>query len=791
MTVSTELSHEEYTGNGVTTDFDFRFRIFEAKHLVVSVAEPDGTERILTNGTDYTLRGVGSYRGGKVILKMPLATGWKIGIARDLPAVQETDLRNQGKFFAEVHEDAFDYLTMLIQKSLGFLSLCLRKPSFISDHYDAKGNKISNLGKPVKDGDAVDLATMNEHISAKDKRSLRVADKDIPALPGTSVRRNKQLGFDNNGMPLLLDPAETGALGYVLVDSFEKGAVITSRYQALHWLHNGEYYRWDGALPKTVSAGSTPESAGGVGVGEWIGVGGASANVFISKYSVGSSKTEKESIMVGGVDINYTVTTIDPFPYNLEVNYGEGANTLPDGRLKTKKKLIHELYRDYSGGAMFNASAFVTDEDGEHAYPVGLQIANGVAYQDFNKVSQNQYDNKLSILVMKDGSLRLAKVTDNKTAQDYVNEGAWLSLGWHLVSIWGGEVYQPSTDPSRSARTVFGRINGKEYAIFQSEGASGKYGLTSTEMEDLLLSLGFTEAVQLDGGGSVQSIWNNSDLIKSSDLTPRKIGGGVLVVKCNTRDTTEHSDALIEYIAGQYGIDKSTVSTPRHGMSLAGIKAIYDPKENRIWMIPPLNGELVSFNPPNIITTLTTQNLGGHNANVLNFFKNKAYTFTAGFTLKYANETIVYNGTEYRWGGALPKTFTAADNPVDSPTSWINVGSNSIVSQSSGTSKTVVMSQDAVTKMVAGVGVVDVTASRAVNAEYANSSDRVRTALIQGVFTNSNSEVKIIVGGVDVFSFDGNSGTGVKITAPIPPNAKYRLVIVTGNFTVSRWVEYQ
>ncbi len=217
MTVSTELSHEEYTGNGVTTDFDFRFRIFEAKHLVVSVADQDGAERILTNGTDYTLRGVGSYRGGKVILKMPLATGWKIGIARDLPAVQETDLRNQGKFFAEVHEDAFDYLTMLIQKSLGYLSLCLRKPSFISDHYDAKSNKISNLGKPVKDGDAVDLGTMKEHVSAKDKRSLRVADKDIPALPNAANRANKLLSFDNNGNPVVIVP-ESGSAADVLAE---------------------------------------------------------------------------------------------------------------------------------------------------------------------------------------------------------------------------------------------------------------------------------------------------------------------------------------------------------------------------------------------------------------------------------------------------------------------------------------------------------------------------------------------------------------------------------------------
>ncbi|MBW5406788.1 hypothetical protein FNH25_08055 [Morganella morganii] len=217
MTVSTELSHEEYTGNGVTTDFDFRFRIFEAKHLVVSVADPDGTERILTNGTDYTLRGVGSYRGGKVILKMPLAAGWKIGIARDLPVVQETDLRNQGKFFAEVHEDAFDYLTMLIQKSLGYLSLCLRKSSFISDHYDAKGNKISNLGKPVKDGDAVDFGTMKEHISAKDKRSLRVADKDIPVLPNAVNRANKLLSFDDGGNPVVIVP-ESGSAADVLAE---------------------------------------------------------------------------------------------------------------------------------------------------------------------------------------------------------------------------------------------------------------------------------------------------------------------------------------------------------------------------------------------------------------------------------------------------------------------------------------------------------------------------------------------------------------------------------------------
>lgn len=287
MTVSTELSHEEYVGNGVTTDFDFRFRIFESKHLIVVVADNDGNETTLKNGTDYTIVGAGSYHGGKVVLNKPLAKDWKILLERDLPVVQETDLRNQGKFFAEVHEDAFDYLTMLIQKALGTFSLSLRKPTYLSNYYDAKGNRIANLASPKFGSDSANKDYVDNSVKDIDSKTLRVKDKPIPALPSAEQRRNKQLGFDNEGYPQLLDPAETGSLGYVLVDSFEKGAEITTRYQALHWESNGEYHRWDGNLPKSVPAGSNPDSSGGTGVGKWLSIGDASlrreiSNGFIS-----------------------------------------------------------------------------------------------------------------------------------------------------------------------------------------------------------------------------------------------------------------------------------------------------------------------------------------------------------------------------------------------------------------------------------------------------------------------------------------------------------------------------
>lgn len=217
MTVSTELSHEEYVGNGVTTDFDFRFRIFEGRHLIVVVADSEGNETTLKNGTDYTIVGAGSFHGGKVVLNKPLSKGWKILLERDLPVVQETDLRNQGKFFAEVHEDAFDYLTMLIQKALGTFSLSLRKPTYLSNYYDAKGNRIANLASPKVGTDAANKDYVDNSIKDIDSKTLRVKDNPINALPNTEQRANKILAFDENGQPITVLP-ESGSASDVLIE---------------------------------------------------------------------------------------------------------------------------------------------------------------------------------------------------------------------------------------------------------------------------------------------------------------------------------------------------------------------------------------------------------------------------------------------------------------------------------------------------------------------------------------------------------------------------------------------
>lgn len=164
MTVSTEVDHNDYTGNGVTTAFPYTFRIFKKSDLTVSVLDLTGSITTLTLDTDYTVTGAGSYNFGNVNLTSPLPSGWQISITRELPVTQETDFRNQGKFFAETHEDALDKLTMLIQRSFNGFNLSLRKPNILSNYYNALQNKITNLADPTNDQDAVNNRSMRSYV---------------------------------------------------------------------------------------------------------------------------------------------------------------------------------------------------------------------------------------------------------------------------------------------------------------------------------------------------------------------------------------------------------------------------------------------------------------------------------------------------------------------------------------------------------------------------------------------------------------------------------------------------
>lgn len=119
MTISNTANSVTYTGNGVTTVFDFDFNIPEAGDAVVTIYDSTDESSTELDPSLYTITGLGSDAGGSVtypLVGSPIAATKTITIRRLLALVQETDLANQAGFYPEAVTAALDYLMMVCQQ---------------------------------------------------------------------------------------------------------------------------------------------------------------------------------------------------------------------------------------------------------------------------------------------------------------------------------------------------------------------------------------------------------------------------------------------------------------------------------------------------------------------------------------------------------------------------------------------------------------------------------------------------------------------------------------------------
>lgn len=185
MTVASEVNRSgPYIGNGVTTSFDYGFRILNEAHIRVIRTQAE-VETVLTLGDDYSVSGVGGAGGGSITTTAAPTAGQAVTILRSVPFTQETDLENQGPYFAETIEAALDLSAM-----------------------------------------------RDQELSERLVRAILVSPTDTPpmtTLPPASVRALKNLSFDSLGNPSVSTPVAGTAVSSAMIPVVSASTIAIAR----------------------------------------------------------------------------------------------------------------------------------------------------------------------------------------------------------------------------------------------------------------------------------------------------------------------------------------------------------------------------------------------------------------------------------------------------------------------------------------------------------------------------------------------------------------------------------
>ncbi len=167
MTISSTTSRVVYSGDGITSSFDFAFYVSDQADLVVTYTDSTGNQTVIAPGaapagyqiSAPAIPAPGWPNGGTVTYNpgSPIAPGTTLTLQRVVAGTQPTTLSNQGAFWPQVIERALDRVVTIVQ---GF---------------------IDQAGRCVQ-------------IAPTDGAALS-------PLPPVALRKNTVLGFDGNGQP--------------------------------------------------------------------------------------------------------------------------------------------------------------------------------------------------------------------------------------------------------------------------------------------------------------------------------------------------------------------------------------------------------------------------------------------------------------------------------------------------------------------------------------------------------------------------------------------------------------
>jgi len=176
MTVSGVSYRDQYSGNGVATQFAYTFKILDASHIKVVLTDTDGVDTDMVLESDYTVGGIKDAIGGNVYFNVAPASGEKITFIRKVDSTQELDLVNNDPFDADLIEEAFDKLTMKSQELEERIDRCAEVPvSQSADDY------LSQVQTARDDAQTAEIGAVQAEIRAE---NWAEADEDVEVEPG-------------------------------------------------------------------------------------------------------------------------------------------------------------------------------------------------------------------------------------------------------------------------------------------------------------------------------------------------------------------------------------------------------------------------------------------------------------------------------------------------------------------------------------------------------------------------------------------------------------------------------
>lgn len=202
-----------------------------------------------------------------------------------------------------------------------------------------------NTGNPIGSTDAKDLYDNAQNLDFAVNSITQVIWNDRFGKP-----RDTWSGIEKKATQAI------SQFGYITLDSFQAGALLTLPNQVLRDTSTGEYYRWDGTFPKNVSAGSTPATSGGISLGAWVSVGDAALR--------GELSESDSSVLIAGVTASqvgqnatktkYTERAADV--YDVIVTYGQsnsaGEAILSGDTIGFPSPLERSLMYDFGDGTI-------------------------------------------------------------------------------------------------------------------------------------------------------------------------------------------------------------------------------------------------------------------------------------------------------------------------------------------------------------------------------------------------------------------------------------------------------